>query len=384
MLSITDARCTLDRWIALALTSLLLCIMANVCTLVQCSFRGQVHLVTLWDAICQLFAEKNGLLAMLGICMAYVIVIMPILQSMALLLALLPQRFSWLKKRWGASVSYMRYLRWVQPLWQHLHLWSMVDVLLLSVLVACIKLSEMLLITPGPALLSLASLAIVQSVWGITGSKALNSALEGVKSSHTQLRSADTKQNLYPLSTPYQDTAGPIALLSYRRVALRDLQRIWALWLSALFLYVPAMCLPMVHTRSFMASGDSTLLEGIVHFWTTGSKGLAVLIMVASVLIPLFKLMVLGILLWSVQRGECKRPHQYMRLFQWIQVLGRWSMLDIFVVAMTMALMHFYAFAKITAGVGIIAFAGVVICTLHATHRFDARWIWQQKGMETS
>lgn len=239
-----------------------------------------------------------------------------------------------------------------------------------------------MLITPGPALLSLASLAIVQLVWGITGSKTLKSVLERIKLSPVQVRPANTKQDVYPLSTLYRDTCRPIASSSHRRVASRDLQSVWALWLSALFLYVPAMCLPMVHTRSFRTSGGSTLLEGIVHFWTTGSKGLAVLIMAASVLIPLFKLMVLGILLWSVQHGECKRPHQYMRLFQWIQALGRWSMLDIFVVTITMALMHFYAFAKITAGVGSIAFAGVVICTMHATHRFDSRWIWQKKGSE--
>ncbi len=139
------------------------------------------------------------------------------------------------------------------------------------------------------------------------------------------------------------------------------------------------MLLPMMHTRSFLSSEGSTLLEGIVHFWVTGSWGLAVLILVASVCVPLLKLAVLGVLLWCAQRGVCRRPQQYRWLYQWIHMLGRWSMLDIFVLILTMALMHFYAFVTVTAGVGAVVFAAVVMLTLYATHAFDPRWIGKSR-----
>ncbi len=352
-----DALCrgALNVWIAFVCTALMLFVMAQVCTLAQCNLHGQVIHVTLWGAVCQLLAGGNVWLMGLGVCVVYLIVVVPVLQGGALLYLLLPRRFAVFKKECFSSMSYRRL---VFSVLQHLQHWGMMDVLLLSALVTFIKFSDIAPITTGVALPALAGLAILQSVLSIVGLPAIQGGSEHRTTSKV----------------------GPFGQLrTLPKKTSRSLQYVWALWLSALLLYVPAMLLPMMHSRSFLSSGGSTLLEGIVHFWVTGSWGLAVLILVASVCVPLLKLAVLGVLLWCAQRGVGGRPQQYRWLYQWIQMLGRWSMLDIFVLILTMAIMRFYAFATLTAGVGAVVFAAVVMLTLYATHAFDPRWIGKSR-----
>jgi paraquat-inducible protein A len=155
-----------------------------------------------------------------------------------------------------------------------------------------------------------------------------------------------------------------------------SLMRTWALLIAAAVLYIPANLLPVLHTSSLVGNEDDTIMSGVVFFWTTGDWPLAVIVFVASILVPMLKLSVLVLLTVTAQRRSHWRPHERTSLYRLVERIGRWSMLDIFVVTMTVALVRFKSLAEITAGPGAIAFGSVVILTMLAAMQFDPRLIW--------
>ena len=152
--------------------------------------------------------------------------------------------------------------------------------------------------------------------------------------------------------------------------------RTWALLIAAALLYIPANLLPILHTASILGSQDDTIMSGIVYFWTTGEWPLACIVFIASILVPMLKLVTLSLLAWTTQRGSRWRPQQRTGLYRTIEKIGRWSMLDVFVITLTVALVHFQSIAMITAGPGALAFACVVVLTMLASMSFDPRLIW--------
>lgn len=155
-----------------------------------------------------------------------------------------------------------------------------------------------------------------------------------------------------------------------------SIARTWALLIAAAILYIPANLLPILHTSSILGSQDDTIMSGIVYFWTSGEWHLACIVFVASILVPMLKLAVLSLLAWTAQRRSRWRPHERTRLYRLIERIGRWSMLDVFVITLTVALVHFQSIATITAGPGALAFASVVVLTMLAAMSFDPRLIW--------
>ncbi len=155
-----------------------------------------------------------------------------------------------------------------------------------------------------------------------------------------------------------------------------SIRRTWSLLLSAYLLYIPANLLPIMETRSLFGVQDDTILSGVVFLWVSGSWPLALLVFVASIVVPLFKLLALTALALSVQRRSAFQPLQRTRLYRLIEVIGRWSMLDIYVVALLVALVQIKSFAAIVAGPGAAAFGAVVVLTLAAARSFDPRLIW--------
>jgi paraquat-inducible protein A len=155
-----------------------------------------------------------------------------------------------------------------------------------------------------------------------------------------------------------------------------SLARTWALLIAAAIMYLPANLLPVMHTVSLFGDQDDTIMSGIVYFWTSGSWPLAVIVFIASFMVPMLKLVVLCLLAITSQRGSRWRPLQRTRLFRIVEFIGRWSMLDVFVVTLTVALVHFQSLATIYAGPGAVAFGMVVVLTMLASHQFDPRLIW--------
>ncbi|KAG0163257.1 hypothetical protein DFQ30_000460 [Apophysomyces sp. BC1015] len=155
-----------------------------------------------------------------------------------------------------------------------------------------------------------------------------------------------------------------------------SIARTYAFLIAAAILYVPANLLPVMHTSSLLGSQDDTIMSGVVYFWTSGDWPLAIIVFVASILVPMLKLAVLTLLAVTAQAGSRWRPLQRTRLFRGVEAIGRWSMLDIFVITLTVALVRFRSLAEITAGPGAVAFGVVVVLTMIASMQFDSRLIW--------
>lgn len=155
-----------------------------------------------------------------------------------------------------------------------------------------------------------------------------------------------------------------------------SLNRTWALLVAACILYIPANLLPVMVTKSLFGTQQDTILSGVIYFWVSGAYGLAAIVFIASFLVPLFKLTVLMTLLISVQRRSTWRQPERVKLYRIIETIGRWSMLDVFVVSLLAGLVQIQGFAQVTAGVGIAAFGGVVVLTMAASLSFDPKLIW--------
>ncbi|MGI4814900.1 MAG: paraquat-inducible protein A [Janthinobacterium lividum] len=155
-----------------------------------------------------------------------------------------------------------------------------------------------------------------------------------------------------------------------------SLTRTWALLIAAAILYIPANLLPVLHTRSLLGDSDDTIMSGVVFFWTSGSWVLAIIVFVASIMVPMLKLFSLSFLTLSAQMHVDWRPRQRTHLYRAVESIGRWSMLDIFVITLTVALVRFSTLAEITSGPGAVAFGSVVVLTMLAALQYDPRLIW--------
>lgn len=155
-----------------------------------------------------------------------------------------------------------------------------------------------------------------------------------------------------------------------------SLGRCWALVVAAAILYLPANLLPITRTTSLGQVQLDTILSGVIYFVRSGSWLIALIIFVASILVPLLKLLILVLLLVSVQLRLRWSPRDRTRLYRLVELIGRWSMLDIYVVTVVVALVKLGALATIEAQVGAVYFAAVVVLTLLAAESFDPRLIW--------
>jgi paraquat-inducible protein A len=155
-----------------------------------------------------------------------------------------------------------------------------------------------------------------------------------------------------------------------------SLGRTWALLIASYILYVPANVLPIMETSSLFGAQRDTILSGVVFLWRSGSWDLALIVFVASVVVPLSKLFALTYLLLSVRRRSLSQPLSKARLYRMVELVGKWSMLDIYVVALLATVVKFQSLASISAAPGAVAFGAVVILTMLAAQSFDPRLIW--------
>jgi paraquat-inducible protein A len=161
-----------------------------------------------------------------------------------------------------------------------------------------------------------------------------------------------------------------------------SIARTWALILAAFLFYLPANLIPITKITSMGVAKTDTIMSGVIYFIATGMWPLALIIFVASIFVPLLKLLILTFLVISVQRRSNWRPKDRTRLYRLTEVIGRWSMVDIFAVTILVALVHIGAIANIEAQRGVVFFAAVVVITMFAAKSFDPRLIWDTKEPE--
>jgi paraquat-inducible protein A len=155
-----------------------------------------------------------------------------------------------------------------------------------------------------------------------------------------------------------------------------SLQRVWAFWIVGLMCYIPANMYPMLKTRTLLSVQEDTIVGGAVELLHHGAVGIALIILVASVVIPLGKFMAIAFLAISVTRPTSVSNHHRQLLYEVVEYIGRWSMVDIFVVAIMSSLVQLNALAAINPGLAALFFALSVIFTMLSAQAFDSRLIW--------
>ncbi|WP_210242861.1 paraquat-inducible protein A [Pararhizobium mangrovi] len=163
------------------------------------------------------------------------------------------------------------------------------------------------------------------------------------------------------------------------RLRSRDthaLQKVWAFWIAGLVCYIPANLNPMLITRTLLDSSKNTIVGGAIELLRHGAIGVALIILVASMLIPIGKFFAVAYLAISVHRGTSVSANRRHRLYEIVEFIGRWSMIDVFVVAILSSLVQFSSVASISPGPAALTFALSVIFTMLSAQAFDTRLLW--------
>ena len=163
-----------------------------------------------------------------------------------------------------------------------------------------------------------------------------------------------------------------------------SLQWVWAFWVTGLLAYIPANLYPMLITQTIVGTQSGTIVGGAIDIAHHGDVGIAAIVLFASVVIPVAKFAAIAYLALSVQRNSAKRLHQKMHMYEIVEFVGRWSMIDVFVVAILSALVQLSVVASIHPGPAALTFALSVIFTMLSARSFDTRLIWDGHAAESS
>jgi paraquat-inducible protein A len=165
------------------------------------------------------------------------------------------------------------------------------------------------------------------------------------------------------------------------RLMSRDpnaLQRVWAWWIAGALFFIPANLYPMLITTTFGRAEQATIVGGVVELAHYGAYGVAFIVFFASIIIPVGKFVAIGYLALAVRKPHAMKPKHLLHLFEFVEWIGRWSMIDVFVVAILVALVQFDLLATINPGVAAVCFALSVVFTMLSALSFDSRAIWDK------
>jgi paraquat-inducible protein A len=373
---------SLERALALTVASIVLFIVSNLYPIVGLSVSGTLVQTTLLGAVGVLYMD--GMWPLAGLVFATTF-LMPMVQIVGMLWMLLPLRLN--RVPWRAAFVF-RMCHLAAP-------WGMTEVLILGLLVALVKLAHIASVVVGVALYSFGAFMLVLAAAGAAfDSRELWSRIAAVQPSgggprasgqlpHGVVTAADCGLVLChdcgllaKVPADAHDLTCPrcAAVLHIRKPA--SLSRTWALLIAAMVMYVPANVLPVMYTSSLFGAQKDTILSGVVYLWTSGSWPLAVIVFIASIAVPMLKILALVYLTISTQLHSRWVPEQRARIYRMVEFVGRWSMLDIYVISMLVALVQFQALATIQAGPAAIAFGAVVVLTMFAAMTFDPRLLW--------
>lgn len=267
--------------------------------------------------------------------------------------------------------------RWYVPLAP----WAMIDVYLLGFLVAYTKLSGMFSVYFGNALYALIGTMVAMAA--VDGSLDHEMTWRALDSNPAPLPGAPRSPlSCHTCGLLNDGAAGTLCRRCHSRLHVRkkaSISRSWAFTIAAACLYIPANIYPFMTLTSFGQTDSYTIMGGIIELGQAGLWPLALLVFFASITIPLLKLVGLGTMLASTQAGSTKFLQTRTSGYRVIEFIGRWSMIDVFMVSILVALVHFGQLANVQAGMGMMCFAGVVILTIFAVDVFDPRLMWDQQ-----
>ncbi|AOB31823.1 paraquat-inducible protein A [Bordetella sp. H567] len=361
-------------WLALALAALIVFLIANAYPVAIMRVQGMVQAASFPDAVIVTWRQGHEIVAIMT---GLAGLVLPLFQLVLLLWVLYPIASG---ARPPAFSLATRMLGLLEP-------WSMVPVFVLGVLVAVVKLAGMASVSPGVGLGGFALLTILLTMLGRLTPHTLWHYAERTGVVHVHIPQARPGEALTGCHVCGQVQALPVAHSESVHHCVRcdsalhlrkpdHLARTWALLVAAAILYIPANILPVMNIDSIFGDSGHTILGGVIELWQTGSWDIAMIVFVASVMVPLTKLLALAVLAWHVQRGSVDNLRQRTRLYGMVEFIGQWSMLDVFVVILLAALARFHGLMTISAGAGAGAFGMVVILTMLAAMSFDPRRGW--------
>ncbi|WP_448204296.1 PqiA/YebS family transporter subunit [Azospirillum sp. sgz302134] len=363
----------LERGAALTIAALILFVVANLFPILTFELEGRAQSASLLSGSLALWQGGYEGLAVL---VFFVLFAAPSLELLGTLYVVMPLAFG------GRPPGVARVLRMVT----RLRRWAMAEVFLLGLIVAYVKLSDLASLAPGPSLGALVGFILVQA-WG----DATLSPFDLWERVAPQTRVADAAHVGHARLTACHDcqqvVAGdegdcPRCGAGLHRRKPDSVRRSWALIVSATILYIPANLLPIMTVIYFGAGKPDTILSGVESLVAAEMWPVAILVFFASITVPVLKLIGLGYLLVTVQRRSPRRRRDRTRLYRLIEGVGRWSMVDIFMISLLAALVQLGAIASVEAELGAIAFASVVVITMLASEAFDPRLIWDTAGQE--
>ncbi|WP_434662963.1 paraquat-inducible protein A [Paraburkholderia sp. A3BS-1L] len=368
------------RSLALAAAALLLFVISNLYPIVGLAVNGNVVQATLWGSVEMLY--RDGMWPISGL-VFITTMMMPATQIVALLWLLVPLALG--RKPWRANIVF-RVMGVARS-------WGMTEVLILGLLVALVKLAHIATVVTGTALWSFGALMIVLAGAGASLDVATvwhriaplpapqdpqrsGAPLPGFTGATCGIALCPCCELLVRMPAHAGALACPRCATALHLRKPASLSRTWAFLLASIVLYVPANVMPVMDTSSLFGTQKDTIMSGVAYLWVSGSWPLAVLVFIASIAVPMVKILGLAYLAWSAQRASKWLPGERARIYRMIELIGRWSMLDIYVVTMLVALVQFSALAMIKAGPAAIAFGAVVVMTMFAANAFDPRLIW--------
>ena len=365
-----------QRSMALALSALMALLIALAFPLVSFSAVGIEKSILLGQTVTQSLSFDQPLVALL---VGLTIVILPALYLLSVI---------WLQA--GLLLgSPLRFSRLIARSLKHIHPWMMADVFIIGALVSLFKIATTADVTLGIGFWAFCSFAVLLLVtmhaidddwlWFAIAGEPL--APEGSQTGQTaasqQLSGCRTCGLLqrFPLrGKAFCERCGE----QLQQRLPYSLQRTWALLITACLLYIPANVYPIMLNTRLGQTQAKTIVGGVVDLINAGSWPIAFIIFCASILVPVGKILALGWLCLRVGKSNDISQRNQIRMYRIVEFIGRWSMVDVFVVAILVALIQAGNFVSITPGPAALAFGLVVISTMLAAIYFDPRLIWDK------
>ena len=266
----------------------------------------------------------------------------------------------------------------------HLGHWSMTAVLFLGLLVAIVKFAGMGHLTMAPGMYAFFALTFL-----LTGLSRITAHRLWHWAEDRQLVPVATKQDLKEnpswtacshcgfLQSSQNKSCDRCGAAVHKRKP-NSRTRVAALVLTACVFYIPANVLPVMELRSIIGNSAHTILGGVIQLWQLGSWDLALIVFIASIVVPITKLTALVILLLGRRWRGNGVQRQRNRIYDMVELIGQWSMLDVFVVVLMAALANFPGLSQIIPGAGALSFGIVVVLTMLAAISYDPRHGWDQ------
>jgi len=371
---------SLERCIALNLTALMLLIFANIFPFISLNAGGRVEETLFISGAITLWTQGMG---ELGILVFLTSCLFPFLTIAGLLYILIPLRFNF--QPWKMARVY-RIVNGLIP-------WSLLSVFMLGLLLSFIKLVQLADVIPGTSLYFFAALLVIISaarsnldnsiIWPpmITDPGGYGS---GKTAAERNLVSCHTCSLLLPQThcNEHESHFCPRCNTPLHSRKTNSISRTGALVFAALLLCIPANAFPVMTIIQFGRGAPDTIMSGVKHLIEDGMWPLGLIVFFASIMVPIAKLIVLVYLMILVKIKSTWRLRDHTVLYRVTEVIGAWSMVDIYILAFLVALVKFGYLATVLPEIGAIFFSTMVVITIVAAQCFDPRLIWDNLRLE--